>query len=45
MAKTGEAAAKMALDSLQKDKLDLEAKVELLEAEKQMSKDLRAQEI
>ena len=45
MAKTGEAAAKVALDSLQKDKLDLQAKVDLLEAEKRMSKDLRAQEI
>ena len=40
-----EKATKVALDGLVKDKLDLQGKVDTLEAKLKMSNDLRAQEI
>ena len=41
----GEVPAKLEIDNLQKDKLDFQSNVDLLEAELQMFKDLRAEEI
>ena len=45
MAKTDEKDSKMALDGLCKDKLDLQGKVDTLEAELKMVKDLHAKEL